>query len=481
MYLEGSDQHRGWFQSSILTAVGTTGTAPFETVLTHGFVVDDKGEKISKSQGNYIPADKMTNTYGADVLRLYVASMDYANDISVSERGIKEMSEAYRKIRNTFRYLLGNLEDYQRFDPERVDPATLHEIDRWVLGQLNKVIRDVRAAYEQVRVLPGLPADLPVLRGRAVELLPRRLKDRLYAEAPDGPDRRAAQFVLAPLHDHLTRLLAPIIPHTADESVGVPARRVVQAGQRAPGRVPRARSPVGRRRRATPAGTSCSSSRADLDRARGLRKEQDDRQRPGGEGADRDQPARIAGCPIASCWRRSATFRRSRSSPIPPADGRGRHGRALVLSPSASGAGTIGRPSARDAEHPTLCERCVRVIGEMSGPGRHRAERGPADRVARSPPAGLDAPDPSAIRSSRTGSPAADGSPVGAGPRDRISAPHGARRPVSCGPLRLSAVFRAMRPPRPEESPPAGRAILACMGRCETPASNGRSDRKPLS
>ena len=119
MYLEGSDQHRGWFQSSILTAVGSTGTAPFETVLTHGFVVDEKGRKISKSEGNYIPADKMITSYGADVLRLYVASMDYTNDISVSERGIKEMSEAYRKIRNTFRYLLGNLEDYQSVRPRR--------------------------------------------------------------------------------------------------------------------------------------------------------------------------------------------------------------------------------------------------------------------------------------------------------------------------------------------------------------------------
>src|SRR5262249_31916354 len=101
MYLEGSDQHRGWFQSSILPGVGTAGTAPFETVLTHGLVVDPEGRKISKSLGNYIPADEMTNKYGADVLRLYVASMDYSDDIAVSERGIKEMSEVYRKIRNT--------------------------------------------------------------------------------------------------------------------------------------------------------------------------------------------------------------------------------------------------------------------------------------------------------------------------------------------------------------------------------------------
>jgi isoleucyl-tRNA synthetase len=217
MYLEGSDQHRGWFQSSILTAIGSSGTAPFETVLTHGFVVDDKGRKISKSEGNYIPAEKMTSTYGADVLRLYVASMDYANDISVSERGIKEMSEAYRKIRNTFRYLLGNLEDYQRFNPDGVDLGKLHEIDRWALGQLNKVIRDARGAYERFEFYR---VHQRIYQFCAVELSSFYLdvlKDRLYAEAPTGTERRAAQFVLATLHDHLTRLLAPIIPHTADE------------------------------------------------------------------------------------------------------------------------------------------------------------------------------------------------------------------------------------------------------------------------
>jgi isoleucyl-tRNA synthetase len=218
MYLEGSDQHRGWFQSSILTAVASTGTAPFETVLTHGFVVDDKGRKISKSEGNYIPADKMITTYGADVLRLYGASMDYTNDISVSERGIKEMSEAYRKIRNTFRYLLGNLEDYKAFDSDdTLTLAALHEIDRWVLGQLNHVIRDVLAAYEKFEFYRVYQR---IYQFCAVELSSFYLdvlKDRLYAEAPGGPDRRAAQFVLATLHDHLARLLAPIIPHTADE------------------------------------------------------------------------------------------------------------------------------------------------------------------------------------------------------------------------------------------------------------------------
>lgn len=217
MYLEGSDQHRGWFQSSILTSVGTTGRAPFETVLTHGFVVDDKGEKMAKSGGNAVSAVKATEQYGADVLRLYVASMDYADDIRISERGIKEMSEAYRKVRNTFRYLLGNLEDYATFDETQVDPGTLHEIDRWALGQLNAVIRDVRAAYEAFEFYRAYQRVYQFCASTLSSLYLDVLKDRLYAERPDGSERRAAQFVLAKLHDALARLLAPIIPHTAEE------------------------------------------------------------------------------------------------------------------------------------------------------------------------------------------------------------------------------------------------------------------------
>jgi isoleucyl-tRNA synthetase len=144
--------------------------------------------------------------------------MDYANEISVSERGIKEMSDAYRKIRNTFRYLLGNLDDYQRFDPTQFDVSSLHEIDLWALGRLNNLIRDVRSAYEQFefyrvyqRIYQFCSVDLSSVY---LDIL----KDRLYAESPASPDRQAAQFVLAKLHDVLTRLLAPIIPHTAEES-----------------------------------------------------------------------------------------------------------------------------------------------------------------------------------------------------------------------------------------------------------------------
>jgi isoleucyl-tRNA synthetase len=221
LYLEGSDQHRGWFQSSILTAVGSTGQAPFETVLTHGFTVDEQGKKMSKSGGNAISAVKATEQYGADVLRLYVASLDYADDVRMSERGIKEMSEAYRKIRNTFRYLLGNLEDYARFDPSSVSPGSLLEIDRWALGQLNAVVRDVTAAYERFEFYRVYQR---VYQFCAIDLSSFYLdvlKDRLYAELPDGPDRRAAQFVLARLHEILARLLAPIIPHTTEELWGV--------------------------------------------------------------------------------------------------------------------------------------------------------------------------------------------------------------------------------------------------------------------
>ncbi len=218
MYLEGSDQHRGWFQSSILTSVGSRGRAPFETVLTHGFVVDDKGEKMAKSGGNAISAVKATEQYGADVLRLYVASMDYADDVRMREAGIKEMSEAYRKIRNTFRYILGNLGDYGDFDPATIDPFSLHEIDRWLLGQLNGLIRDVRSAYESFDFYRVYQRIYQFCSVTLSSLYLDVLKDRLYAEHPTGPHRRGAQFVLARLHDNLTRLLAPIIPHTAESN-----------------------------------------------------------------------------------------------------------------------------------------------------------------------------------------------------------------------------------------------------------------------
>ena len=186
-------------------------------MLTHVFIVDEQGKKMAKSGGNAVSAVKATEQYGADVLRLYVASLDYADDIRISERGIKETSEAYRKIRNTFRYLLGNLEDYAHFDPTTVDRSTLQPIDRWALGQLNGVIRDVTDSYERFEFYKAYQRIYQFCAVGLSSVYLDVLKDRLYAELPDGPERRAARFVLARLHDVLARLLAPIIPHTAEE------------------------------------------------------------------------------------------------------------------------------------------------------------------------------------------------------------------------------------------------------------------------
>ena len=193
-------------------------------MLTHGFVVDDKGEKMSKSVGNAISAVKATEQYGADVLRLYVASMDYADDIRISERGIKEMSEAYRKIRNTFRYLLGNLEDYARFDPASVDPR--HAARDRPLGPRPAQRGDPRRprGLRAVRVLPGLSADLPVLLGRAVELLPRRAQGPALRRGPrrPRPPRRAVRA--GPAARRPDPAAGPDHPAHGRGVVGLPAR-----------------------------------------------------------------------------------------------------------------------------------------------------------------------------------------------------------------------------------------------------------------
>ena len=223
LYLEGSDQHRGWFQSSLLTSVGANGVAPFQTVLTHGFIVDDQGRKMSKSVGNVMSAVKLTETYGADVMRLYVASLDYANDIRMSERGIKETSEAYRKIRNTFRFLLGNLEDYAPFESAAdlaIDPAELQPLDCWILSRLNKLVRDVTEAYERFEFYRVFHAIHQFASVDLSSLYLDILKDRLYAEQKAGPSRKAAQKVMARIHSALVRLIAPLAPHTADEVWG---------------------------------------------------------------------------------------------------------------------------------------------------------------------------------------------------------------------------------------------------------------------
>ena len=151
LYLEGSDQHRGWFHSSLLASIGCRGVPPYKAVLTHGFVVDGKGKKMSKSFGNVIAPDKIIKQYGAEVLRLWVASEDYRDDIRISGEITKRLSEAYRRIRNTFRYILGNIND---FDPERdmVEYRELTELDRYTLDRLTKAYRQGNGGLRELRV-----------------------------------------------------------------------------------------------------------------------------------------------------------------------------------------------------------------------------------------------------------------------------------------------------------------------------------------
>jgi isoleucyl-tRNA synthetase len=217
MYLEGSDQHRGWFHSSLLEAVGTRGAAPYRTVITHGFFVDGEGRKMSKSLGNVISLDDLLPKYGAEILRLWVAAEDYTEDIRVSWEILERLSDAYRRIRNTYRFLLGNLGD---FDParHRQSYARLDEVDRWILDRLARLIARVTRAYEEYQFHTVFHA---VQTFCAVDLSAQYLdiiKDRLYTAAADDPARRAAQTACYDIFGALTRLMAPILTFTAEEA-----------------------------------------------------------------------------------------------------------------------------------------------------------------------------------------------------------------------------------------------------------------------
>ena len=216
LYLEGSDQHRGWFNSSLSTSVAAYGQAPYRAVLTHGFLVDEQGRKQSKSLGNGVDPLQVIKEMGADILRLWVCSADYKNDVAASPRIMKQMSEAYRKIRNTLRFLLSNLND---FDPakDRVAYQELPEIDRWALLQLNKVIDRVLQGYDKYEFHWVYHT---VHNFCAVELSAIYLdivKDRLYVEGKDSTLRRASQTVLYELLNAVVRLMAPVLTFTADE------------------------------------------------------------------------------------------------------------------------------------------------------------------------------------------------------------------------------------------------------------------------
>ncbi|MBF0620580.1 MAG: isoleucine--tRNA ligase [Magnetococcales bacterium] len=214
LYLEGSDQHRGWFHSSLLASVGTHDVAPYKAVLTHGFVVDGKGHKMSKSKGNVIPPEKVIKQYGADILRMWVTAEDYADDIRISGEILKGLSDSYRRIRNTIRYFLGNLVDYDH-ETNAVSLDQMEEIDRWALDRIANMIESVETAYETYRfhrVYQDLHYFCAVEMGAFYLDI---IKDRLYCESE--PKRRAAQTVLHHALDALVRLMAPILSFTAEE------------------------------------------------------------------------------------------------------------------------------------------------------------------------------------------------------------------------------------------------------------------------
>ena len=216
LYLEGNDQYRGWFQSSLLTSVATKGVAPYRTVLTHGMILDMERRKMSKSLGNGISPQEVIQQYGADVLRLWVASSDYQSDISISRDILKQMSEAYRKIRNTARYILGNLND---FDPDKdiVAPDAFLPIDKWAMVKLGALIEKCLKAYDDFEFHQVYHSIHKFCVVDMSNFYLDVLKDRLYTEKADSPERRAAQTAMYYILDALTRMLAPILAYTADE------------------------------------------------------------------------------------------------------------------------------------------------------------------------------------------------------------------------------------------------------------------------
>ncbi|KAA6452938.1 isoleucine--tRNA ligase [Bacillus swezeyi] len=216
LYLEGSDQYRGWFNSSISTAVAVTGKAPYKGVLSHGFALDGEGRKMSKSLGNVVVPAKIMNQFGADILRLWVASVDYQADVRVSDAILKQVAEVYRKIRNTFRFLHGNIAD---FDPAKdaVAAEELREVDQYILIKLNSLIEKVNKAYEEYDFAVIYHA---VHNFCAIELSSFYMdfaKDVVYIEHADHQDRRSMQTVFYETLLALVKLIAPILPHTADE------------------------------------------------------------------------------------------------------------------------------------------------------------------------------------------------------------------------------------------------------------------------
>ncbi|MEO1716354.1 MAG: isoleucine--tRNA ligase [Planctomycetota bacterium] len=215
LYLEGSDQHRGWFQLSLLPALGVMGEPPFKTVLTHGFMVNKDGRKLSKSSGDSV--DDLFSRYGADVIRWWVGSLAYDNDVKVDRQFFDEAGESYRKVRNTLRFMLSNLDDFEaaEFDADSFAPTSL---EAWVLGELDALTEKVSNAYQSYQFKTAHSALYTFCNDTLSSVYLAAVKDRLYCDRIDSPRRRSTQAALHRITDQLCRLLSPMLPHSADEA-----------------------------------------------------------------------------------------------------------------------------------------------------------------------------------------------------------------------------------------------------------------------
>jgi isoleucyl-tRNA synthetase len=228
LYLEGSDQHRGWFQSSLLTSVANNGHAPYKTVLTHGFVLDEKGLKMSKSIGNVIDPmkvieggnDKKKNpAYGADVLRLWVANSDYAGDVCIGDNIIKQTFESYRKLRNTARYMIGNLDDFipsSLPNSNEIAYEQLPSLDKWMLGRMSSVLNTVKEAMDDFQFQRAVQELIRFATADLSNFYLDVAKDRLYISASNDIRRRSCQTVICACLEGFVKALAPILPHLAE-------------------------------------------------------------------------------------------------------------------------------------------------------------------------------------------------------------------------------------------------------------------------
>jgi len=213
LYIEGSDQHRGWFQSSLLLSSAINGVSPYKTLITHGFTVDKKGEKMSKSKGNVMAPDKVIKQYGSEILRLWVALSDYQSDLKISDEILKQTAEQYRKIRNTFRFLLANVDDLDAY----VANDAYGELDRWILAKAGEVFASVKASFDEYDFLRGFATLNHFITNELSGIYMDITKDRLYCEDKNDPVRRATQSAMAHIAKAMLGLVAPVLTYTVDE------------------------------------------------------------------------------------------------------------------------------------------------------------------------------------------------------------------------------------------------------------------------